>query len=721
MTLFRIGAQGITASVRMAQMRVQNTIKTNLLSWLQILRSKNLISSPVFAAMLLLVVAVVCYGLMVTKLGFYWDSWPMNWIAQTRGGQGLAQYFSTNRPFWGLLYQITTPILGSTPLPWQIFALVWRWLAALAFWDLLTRLWPRQPEPVLWVSLFFIVYPGFHQQSIGLLYSHFYIVMAAFMLSMVCSLQAIRQPQRRGIWLALGLVLSAANLMMMEYFFLLELIRPLVLWIAFSEQNAAWKARLRSVLRAWVPYLALFIAAVVWRVFLFPYQTNNYQLKILNQFSDQPIQTLLALILRALEEIWISTGGAWIHALNPSGLAALGSAVLIRYGAVVIALAGTLFLTGVWLRPGRQPSHKEILTSTAAMLLLSAASLGLAGWPFWLTDVPFRLEFAYDRFTLPFTFGACLLVAALIQFLPWRPLRWLAAAGLVALGCSHQIQANLAFRQDWTNQQRFFWQLHWRVPDLAPGTVIIANENKVTAFSTDNSLTAPINWIYDPQNHSQNIRYLMIYPTIRVYEGSALKLVPNWPVAEDLLVGTFQGSTSQSITVFYDGSTCLRVVDPVLDRHNPIIPDILRQTAQFSDDALIQAPANGRENPLPLPAILGQPPAGSWCQTFETADLLRQSERWYDIIQLWENNRDQYHQSKFAGELSPFIEAFAQAGQWEQAAQMTINEPGSRAVFCSLWQSLDQSAPPSAAKTQAVRSMMDGLSCSEFGMQPGRP
>jgi hypothetical protein len=699
-------------------MRFQESIKTTFLPIFQSLRSKDLFSSPFFSAALLLAVAVVCYGLMITRLGFYWDSWPMNWIAQTRGGSGLAQYFSTNRPVWGLLYQITTPILGAAPLPWQIFALVWRWLAALAFWGMLRLLWPRQSETALWASLLFIVYPGFQQQSIGFLYSHFYIVMTAFILSLVCSLWAIRHPQRRGLWLALGLVLSAANLLMMEYFFLLELIRPLVIWIAFSAHKAGFKARLRSVMAAWAPYLALFIAAVVWRVFLFPYTTNNYQLKTLDQLSTQPVQAMLALLQRALGEIWISTGQAWIHAVNPAALAALGKATLIKFGAVVLALAGGLFLVGYSLNPEHRPSRKEKLLSFVQMLLLSALGLGLAGWPFWLTDVPFRLDFAYDRFTLPFIFGASLLAAALILALPWKPLRWLAVAGLVALGAGFQIQSGLAFRQDWANQQNFFWQLKWRVPALAQGTTIIANENKVTAFSTDNSLTAPINWIYDPQNSSQTIHYLMVYPTIRVYEGSALKLVPNWPVSEDLLVGTFQGNTSQSITIFYDGSSCLRVVDPVLDRYNPIIPDILRQTALFSDEARIQYPADGQINQPPLPAILGRPPADSWCQVFENAETLRQSARWYDIIKLWQDKHNLYDQSMFAGEISPFIEAYAQTGQWEQAAQMTVNDTRSRAVFCALWQELDQTAPPSAAKTQAVHSTMDSLSCSEYGIQP---
>ena len=68
-------------------------------------------------------------------------------------------------------------------------------------------------------------------------------------------------------------------------------------------------------------------------------------------------------------------------------------------------------------------------------LLVAALALALAGWPFWLTNVPFSLAFAYDRFTLPFIFGASLLLISLILLLPWRPLRWLVLAALVGVGC----------------------------------------------------------------------------------------------------------------------------------------------------------------------------------------------------------------------------------------------------------------------------------------------
>ena len=133
-------------------------------------------------------------------------------------------------------------------------------------------------EPALWAGLLFVIYPAFQQQSIGLLYSHFFIVITAFLASLACSLLAIRKPAWRAACLVAGLLLSAANLLMMEYFFLLELLRPLLLFLVLDEQPPVPR-KPACAKRCWPGRLTwlLFLGAVFWRVVLFPYQTSNYQ------------------------------------------------------------------------------------------------------------------------------------------------------------------------------------------------------------------------------------------------------------------------------------------------------------------------------------------------------------------------------------------------------------------------------------------------------------
>ena len=95
----------------------------------------------------------------------------------------------------------------------------------------------------------------------------------------------------------------------------------------------------------------------------------------------------------------------------------------------------------------------------------------------------------------------------------------LLAAGLVgvtaAFAAGYQFQNLNAYRQDWSVQKNLFWQMSWRIPALAPGTAILAHELPVTHY-TDNSLTAPLNWIYAPDNHSGPMSYAFYYPTLRM-------------------------------------------------------------------------------------------------------------------------------------------------------------------------------------------------------------
>ncbi|MDQ2690805.1 MAG: hypothetical protein M3Y68_02110, partial [Chloroflexota bacterium] len=96
-------------------------------------------------ALALLIVAILAYGLLIPWLGFYWDDLPMSWIRYELGPEAMTRYFSTNRPVWGLLYQITTRLFPQVPVYWQIFALLWRWLGAVVVWAIMREVWKDRP------------------------------------------------------------------------------------------------------------------------------------------------------------------------------------------------------------------------------------------------------------------------------------------------------------------------------------------------------------------------------------------------------------------------------------------------------------------------------------------------------------------------------------------------------------------------------------------------
>ena len=125
----------------------------------------------------------------------------------------------------------------------------------------------------------------------------------------------------------------------------------------------------------------------------------------------------------------------------------------------------------------------------------------LAGIPFLVTDLPLRLTFPNSRFTLPFALGVAFLLVAILELLPRWSNKVLLASVLAALAVGVQFNNGYLWREDWQLQKSFFWQMTWRIPDLQPGSILLSSDTPFE-YSSDNSLTFPLNWIYAPENHT---------------------------------------------------------------------------------------------------------------------------------------------------------------------------------------------------------------------------
>ena len=276
-------------------------------------RLSALIDSPFAPAVLLALLAIFAYGLLLPQMGFYWDELPISWIRYELGPEALTRYFSTNRPIWGLLYQLTTRILPQIPIYWEIFALFLRWMTALLVWKIVRELWPDRRQLALIVSMLFLLYPGFNQQWTSFLYSHFFIVLCFFLFSFLCMLWSFRYPRLFWLLTVLALFFSILNLWMMEYFFVLELLRPFViLFYVFSIANEQriWFS-LRRTLLLWVPYLTVFLADIYWRSFVFNNQI--YQPILLSRLKVSLLKSLWELLKTIIGDIYQVSIGAWLE------------------------------------------------------------------------------------------------------------------------------------------------------------------------------------------------------------------------------------------------------------------------------------------------------------------------------------------------------------------------------------------------------------------------
>jgi len=57
---------------------------------------------------------------------------------------------------------------------------------------------------------------------------------------------------------------------------------------------------------------------------------------------------------------------------------------------------------------------------------------------------------------------------------------------------------------------RFFWQLTWRAPGLKAGTALVSEDLPFVKYSSGNSLSAPLNLIYSPDNKTHQLNNLIM-------------------------------------------------------------------------------------------------------------------------------------------------------------------------------------------------------------------
>lgn len=660
-------------------------------------RIASFLTSPPLA---LVIAAVFAYGLLIPQLGFYWDDLPMSWIRYQMGAEAMTRYFSTNRPVWGLLYQVTTRIFPQVPLYWQVFALLWRFVSGLLAWGIWRELFPKQARLALAAALFFLLYPGFNQQWGAYLYSHFFIVLDFFLLSLYAMLLA--QKSRYWLWTALALTCSALNLWMHEYFFTLEAGRLAILWMVIRDQKLAPKPRLHRTLSLWAPYLAVFAAAILSRLFIF----NN---QIYEIGSKQAGSTLFDLLLALLSSLWTVTAAAWGQLFRFPLPDVDGWRTTALYAAVTLVTAGA----AGWALSKPQQAEVEARSGRGESLWVVALGVFLllvAGWPFWLTGVPVSLAYPANRATLSFMLGASLLTAGLVALLP-RRLEWVLLTALVALAAGRQFLWSNDFRRDWNAQKNLFWQMSWRAPGLEPGTMILMNEE--LAFYADNSLGAALNWIYAPDNHTAQVEYALFYPTNRL-NGALLDLAPGLLVHYDYLAAQFDGNTSQAVAFYYHPPGCLRLLDPDIDPYNRLIPaeSLMREAAALSqaDQILIEPSAH-------MPEIYGPQPAHGWCYYFEQADLARQLQDWEQVVTLAKQAFALNDYPNDPLERFVFIEGYAHVGDWERALALSqesyrVSKNVVGPLLCRLWKRIERTTTASPEKEKVVRQAMTLFVCN---------
>ncbi len=656
-----------------------------------------------FYPVTLLLIGFVTYGYCLTYLGFYWDDWEV--VMFTKLNPALQSgFYAIDRPFpWSS--QLTYLLVGSNPIGWHLIALLLRWAGILLFVYSLTFLWPRYASYLRWLGALLIVYPGFLQQAIAAQYDRHFATFFLFALSIYLMFLAVKFSRWAWILFPLSWLATFIHLFTMEYFVGLELIRVILLWMIVYAVNKKFFRSLGQTVIQYVPYLLITVFYFWWRFVIFPQQVASRagDLKILHSSSGSLASTLFTLLTHAFLDLTYSTLQVWTSAIaNVDGFTFQSKIVWIAFGlGVLLTLVFAIFQDASESEAG----HNSTPTS---IFIVGIIAFVLGALPVWAIGKQISGGGRWDdRFTLAPMLGAGLIVIALLLWFVRSSKQKIVLSLLLIISIATQVLVVNKYRLEWNAQSDYYWQFYWRVPALQSDTALLSFEQPSLSVP-ENDAGFAFNVLYHYQTKNGSLPYWFFTNEPFMYSG----VKPDTPISHSVRNLGFQGSVSQSVTFIHQTSiSCLRVLDSVY-ADDPMYSDQQRALIPISNlSRIISDP----ESAAPDPNIFGPEPPYTWCYFFEKADLARQSKDWKTVIALYQQANQNGLTPQSGAEYIPFIEAYAQTGNWQKAYDLTLSAqkltPHLETMLCDNWSRLNQLSSPNVIIINQVKQT---LSCKNF-------
>lgn len=678
---------------------------------------------------LVLVIYILVFGLQASQQGYYLDDWIILNSYSRGGATGLFYYaFWGNRPLVFWLWLIGFKLLHFTPLLWQIWAGMWRWLTVVMVWLVLRRLWPKAVVQVSLAALLFSVYPLFRQQASALTYSFHWICFFLWGLSVYSMARAVQQPKWFVPWMGLSVIAGAAQLFSQEFFVGLELLRPVVLWLALTAIDVKGRERVRRTALAWAPFLLLFVGFLVWRVRLMPTPgVDRNTPGMLLGLLTAPLSTLPKLVVMVLQDLIQMMLGTWYETIQPSLVALTPVSSLLAWG-----VAGLVFLLALgmfWWAYRR--TYRENLYAVPPN---GAPTVGgtAAGAAWYSTAIPFGviamlLGFApgwtigghiydltgiyNDRFGLAAMFGAALILVGLVEWLVRaQTYRLVLVCVLIGLGAGQNYRYETNYRWSWEKQAQMFWQMKWRAPDLQRPTTVYG-QGSIISYLGSWATTSAVSQLYGPARDPWYYDFWYRDVT-KINVDTDLQNKDPMQFGVDSIRYAAPADSGLVIDFEPDKLQCLWVLGPQ-DKTNPYLSDKLAQARALSNLNQV-LPDAGLS---PDPAIFGREPAHDWCYFYEKADLARQQQDWGKVVSLWQQAAKQGKHPHVGVEYGAFIEGFAHTGDWSTALDLTrkaaFPKYVMRSYVCSTWARINASTTVTPQKQQAILTAINNFDCQD--------
>jgi len=524
----------------------------------------------------------------------------------------------------------------------------------------------------------------------------------------------------KNFWLFTGLSLLSQiiHLFTIEYYAGIDLIRPILLWLAFSNKEESNKQKiLAKTFYQWLPYLFISVAYFIWRGFI--YQSPDIARSTaagLNGLLETPIKTIAYSLANLIPDIILILFASWYKILEPRMFNFSVSPNIIIFSIRIFCFSIIYIILNKFRSEkssnNKSPIYlKQFFTVGIAGLLAGLLPVYGAGYIIHTKLFPWN-----TRFGLASLFGSALIIYSLLEFLiTSRKVRNFTMALLAGLLIGWHLQYTNDFRWAWDKQVNFYRQLILRAPEIKPKTAILSEE-EFFSFMGDYPTAYGINLLYTPQGGNFGRERIVNYWFIPLAEFYTTfdEYLNGRPFSTTRAGTSFEGESNGSIVVSFDPELgrCLWVIRPDYAQSKTFSQNMRRLASISFIDRIENSPHNPNSF---LHKYLYTNPEQDWCYYYQMADLANQFEKWDEVVNFWETANQNGLNPDNGFEYLPFIEAYAHTGDWDTAKKMTLTSQktmkGIDPLLCHIWNELERDTPASIDKENAFVSVIEDLKC----------
>lgn len=660
---------------------------------------------------LIFFLAVLAYGLLIPKMGFYGDEWYLAYAGRVEGAAKFVDIFASDRPFRAPLVGIMFQLFGLNATAHGFTSLALKIIGAWGVFWLFDQLFPRQRWISISMAALFAVYPGFMMQPVGFDYQSHHVALVLEIYSIAMMVAAWRNPK---VWisvtlLVVGTIFSFLSFLLMEWFIGLEALRFAILLYLASDGGHIKvllekpRRRLKKMLLFWLPFALASLAFLYWRVIIFHSTRSQTDIPgLVESFRSSFVLSSISIITDLVRNYLNLVFAAWVvpfyDRFNPLRLRDMLLAGSIGIVALILVY---LVWKGVF--------RKDESNNPAINADNEAAN---PAWLFWLgsigviaTLIPVifgqrEVNFSmYSRFTYPGSIGAVLIVGAVLLLIRNNAGRAILISLLVGISVTANVANAMHFVRVWDSMRDFWWQVSWRIPQIKPESMIVANY-QYAPVAEDFYVWGPASLVFFPESYkpegftrspigsvvltNDNINAIQMGRELG--DRSRRGILLNQDLRNPLLISTPK-----------DGS-CAQVINGKALELSRFENQAFQLIAKYSSLDRIDLSGKGRTPPAD---IFGQEPPHEWCYYFEKASLARQQGDWSEAARLGEMAARNGYRPLDRVEWFPFLQAYAYTGNYERVDEIIrilMEEPYLRVQGCAVFSNED----PALDATQAA-------------------